>query len=188
MVDSRVKALYCFYYKGFLGVAMMENVNIRDARRTDLEGIIDIYNSTIASRMVTADLQPVTPEERESWFNKHTPEFRPLWVAEFEERLCGWVSFESFYGRPAYNQTAEVSIYIHHDFRGKGLGTYLLNSVIDACPRLNVHNLVGFIFGHNTPSLKLFSQLGFSTWGHLPKVAVLEGIERDLIIVGKRVY
>jgi len=47
--------------------------------------------------------------------------------------------------------------------------------------------LLGFIFGHNAPSLGLFAKYGFSTWAHLPKVANLDGIERDLIILGKRV-
>jgi phosphinothricin acetyltransferase len=47
--------------------------------------------------------------------------------------------------------------------------------------------LLGFIFGHNEPSLKLFERFGFEKWGHLPSVAELDGIERDLVIVGKRV-
>ncbi|MDP4105019.1 MAG: N-acetyltransferase, partial [Bacillota bacterium] len=57
-----------------------------------------------------------------------------------------------------------------------------------ACPMLHVKTLLGFIFGHNEPSLKLFSKFGFVKWAHLPKVAELDGIERDLIILGKRVY
>ena len=46
--------------------------------------------------------------------------------------------------------------------------------------------LLGFIFGHNAPSLALFERHGFVRWGDLPRVAVLDGIERDLVIVGRR--
>jgi phosphinothricin acetyltransferase len=50
-----------------------------------------------------------------------------------------------------------------------------------------VHTVLGFIFGHNQPSLGLFGKFGFETWANLPRVANLDGIERDLIILGKRV-
>jgi L-amino acid N-acyltransferase YncA len=46
---------------------------------------------------------------------------------------------------------------------------------------------LGFIFGHNAPSLGLFARFGFSRWGELPGVAAPDGVERDLIIVGRRV-
>jgi L-amino acid N-acyltransferase YncA len=167
---------------------MYEAFTIRDAEINDMSTIIDIYNSTISGRMVTADLEPVSLESRMPWFNEHSAAFRPLWVVETNGEICAWVSFQSFYGRPAYNATAEVSIYIHHDFRGKKLGKFLIQKAIDACPQLGIKTLLGFIFGHNQPSIKLFTSFGFEKWAHLPNVAELDGIERDLLILGKRVF
>jgi phosphinothricin acetyltransferase len=167
---------------------MLEDLKVRDANLNDLSNIVDIYNSTIASRMVTADTEPVSVKSREAWFNEHSPSSRPLWVVETQGKICGWLSFQSFYGRPAYQATTEVSIYIHEDFRGQKLGEYMLNTAIEACPKLHIKTLLGFIFGHNEPSLKLFSKFGFEKWAHLPNVAELDGIERDLIILGKRVF
>jgi L-amino acid N-acyltransferase YncA len=166
---------------------MYEAFTIRDAELKDMTTIIDIYNSTIPGRMVTADLEPVSVESRMPWFNDHSPDFRPLWVVETNGEICAWVSFQSFYGRPAYNGTAEVSIYIHHDFRGKKLGKFLIQKAIDACPNRGIKTLLGFIFGHNQPSINLFTSFGFEKWAHLPNVAELDGIERDLLILGKRV-
>jgi L-amino acid N-acyltransferase YncA len=166
---------------------MYEAITIRDAKRNDMQTIVDIYNSTIAGRMVTADLEPVSIESRMPWFDDHSPDFRPLWVVETNGEICAWVSFQSFYGRPAYNATAEVSIYIHHDFRGKKLGKFLIQQAIDACPKLGIKTLLGFIFGHNQPSINLFTSFGFEKWAHLPNVAELDGIERDLLILGKKV-
>lgn len=166
---------------------MHEKMIIRDAEFSDLPAIIDIYNSTIPGRMVTADTEPVTVEDREQWFYDHSPHLRPLWIVLDQGIICGWVSFQSFYGRPAYKATAEVSIYIHHAYRGRKLGKFLLQQAIDACPRLEINTLLGFVFAHNEPSVKLFSQVGFETWGHLPNVAELDGTQRDLLILGKRV-
>ena len=106
---------------------------------------------------------------------------------EVDGDMAGWLSFSSFYGRPAYDGTCEVSIYLAAEFRGKGLGRLLLQRAIDHAHAINVITLLGFIFGHNEPSLKLFERAGFTRWGHLPQVAVLDGTERDLIIVGRRV-
>jgi phosphinothricin acetyltransferase len=99
----------------------------------------------------------------------------------------GWASFQSFYGRPAYDGTCEISIYLHEDQRGKGYGKAILRYAIEQCPSLGVHTLLGFIFAHNVPSLRLFEQLGFKEWAHLPNIAVLDGVERSLTILGKRV-
>jgi phosphinothricin acetyltransferase len=161
----------------------------RTARADDLPLIVDIYNSTIASREVTADTEPVSVQSRQAWFDDHTPERRPLWVIHRpgDPEIVGWMSYSNFYGRPAYSGTAEVSIYVAEAWRGKGVGRYCLEQAIEFAPRIAVHTLLGFIFGHNAPSLALFRQYGFDTWAQLPRVANLDGVERDLIILGKRV-
>ncbi|RZI42789.1 N-acetyltransferase family protein [Herbaspirillum sp. HC18] len=159
----------------------------RLARFEDLPAIVAIYNSTVPSRQVTADTEPVSVESRHAWFAEHTPEKRPLWVVEENGAVIGWLSYSNFYGRPAYSGTAELSIYLHEDARGKGLGRYFLTEAIRFAPEIGVHTLLGFIFGHNEPSLKLFEAFGFEHWANLPRVATLDGIERDLVIVGKRV-
>ena len=166
---------------------MQKPFEIRNATIEDLPIIVDIYNSTVSSRLVTADLEEVTVESRMDWFLDHTPNFRPLWVVLFDGNICAWLSFQSFYGRPAYNGTAEISIYIHEHFRSKGLGKYMLKKALEACPQLNIDNLLGFVFAHNKPSIQLFEHYNFEKWGYLPKVAVLDDVERDLIIFGKRI-
>jgi L-amino acid N-acyltransferase YncA len=165
----------------------------RLARPKDLPVIVDIYNSTIASREVTADTEPVSVQSREGWFAEHSPERRPLWVIHAADdsaedpEVIGWMSYSNFYGRPAYSGTAELSIYIAEQWRGKGIGRYCLEQAIAFAPQIKVHTLLGFIFGHNVPSLALFRKFGFETWAHFPRVANLDGVERDLIILGKRV-
>ena len=87
-------------------------MNLRDADEADLPVIVEIYNSTVPSRMVTADTEPVSVESRVSWFREHDPERYPMWVAESGGEIAGWLSFEPFRKRPAYHATAEVSVYV----------------------------------------------------------------------------
>jgi L-amino acid N-acyltransferase YncA len=156
-----------------------------DATINDLPKIVAIYNSTVPTRMVTADTEPVSVDSRLSWFHEHNSAGRPLWVVEDDNNgIIGWVSFQSFYGRPAYAATAEISIYLDPLQRGKGIGKEVLQYSIDRAKYFGIKTLLGFIFAHNEPSLKLFKQLGFEEWANLPNIAVLDGIERSLKILG----
>lgn len=163
------------------------NAQIEDAVAGDLPAIVDIYNSTIAGRMVTADLEPVSVEDRQRWFEEHNSHHRPLWVLRRDGEIAAWLSFQSFYGRPAYNGTAEISIYVSESSRSGGAGSLLLAKALEEAPRLGLSNLVGFVFGHNEPSLGLLRKFGFEQWGLLPGVAELDGVKRDLVIVGRKV-
>ena len=123
---------------------------------------------------------------RQSWFDQHSPRRRPLWVLERGGQIAGWLSFQSFYGRPAYQGTAEVSVYVSPTHRRSGIGRELVGEAMERAPSLGLRTLLGFIFEHNLPSLKLFESFGFQRWGNLPRVADLDGVERGLIIVGRR--
>lgn len=157
---------------------------IRHATETDLEAIVAIYNAAIPTRMATADLEPVSVASRLAWFDGRSPNKRPIWVVESEGVIAGWLSFQSFYGRPAYHTTAEISIYIAPAHHQRGLGCQLLTQAIQQSPSLGLNTLLGFIFAHNQPSLKLFEKFGFQSWGYLPKVAQLDNHKRDLVIMG----
>ena len=166
----------------------MNQLKFRDASQQDLPRIVEIYNSTIASRMVTADTAPVSVASRQKWFDEHNSSKRPLWLVEDKNnQILGWVSFQSFYGRPAYDATVEISIYLDEQQRGRGLGKQILQYCIDKAPSLGVHTLLGFIFAHNLPSIALFEKMGFEEWANLPNIATLDQEERSLKILGIRI-
>ena len=168
-------------------------MQIRLAVEADLPAIIEIYNAAIPSRLATADLEPISVESRRAWFRSHDDRY-PVWVmvigshdiqSDQNEQILGWLSLQMFYGRPAYHQTAEVSIYIDPQSQGKGIGKKLLGHAIAQSSSLNISKLVGFIFAHNMASRRLFEKFGFTEWGFLPEVAELDGKEQSLVILGK---
>jgi len=163
-------------------------VLVRHAQLPDLPDIVAIYNASIPGRMATADTAPVTVAQREAWFAEFRPESRPLWVATAPGggRVLGWLSLRSFYGRPAYHATAEVGVYVAPEAQRQGVGGGLLAHALEAAPGLGLRTLLAFVFGHNEPSLAMFVRAGFAQWGRLPQVAELDGVERDLVILGRR--
>lgn len=167
--------------------AATEEMNIRDAVESDLSAIIEIYNAAIATRMSTAQLEPVTVESRRHWLTEHSPDKYPFWVLEMEGQVAGWLTIKSFLPRCAYSGTAELSVYVSEKFRGRGVGSALLEEAIARAPALEINALVGLIFAHNEASLRLFQRCGFARWGLLPRVARLDEIERDLTIMGRHI-
>ena len=160
---------------------------IRVAAEADLPAIVAIYNASVPERMATADTEPVSLESRREWFAAHTPARHPLWVDERDGEIAGWLSLGVFYNRPAWDITAEVSVYVAPAHRRQGVAGELLRTAIAAAPALGLRSLIGIIFGHNEPSLVLFRRFGFEQWGFMPGATELDEVERDVIIVGRRV-
>jgi phosphinothricin acetyltransferase len=162
-------------------------IEFKNASKEDLPRIVGTYNASIPDRLATADLEPVSVASKEAWFNQHNATTRPLLLVMADGKYAGWISFNNFYGRPAYDKTAELSIYLEPDLQSKGLGSACLEYALKLCPSLHIATLLGFIFGHNEPSLKLFYRHGFEKWAYLPAIADMDGVLRDLIIVGKKI-
>ena len=165
-------------------VTSAAKMKIRDARVSDLPAIVKIYNAAIATRISTAQLEPVTLESRRDWLKEHSSHRHPFWVLESDGHVAGWLTLKPFLPRAAYRDTAEVSVYVDQKFRRRGIARALLAEAISRAPSLGISAIVGLIFAHNQASLRLFEQLGFEKWGHLPCVARLDDVERDLTIMG----
>ena len=180
-----------------------EHFTVQRANKADLPAILAIYNQTIAGKQATANLTPVSCEERQDWFNEHVNSAtRPIYIvrAVGESETIGvrgetqtlspivaWGSFSDLYARPAYHISTEISIYLHQDYHGQGLGSLLIRWMLTQAPRLGIHNVVALIFAHNQPSLGLFRKLGFEQWGYMPKVCDMQGFIADVVMLGKAV-
>lgn len=159
---------------------------IRNAHQDDLEQVVAIYNASVPGRMATADTEPVAVDSRRAWFFEREAR-HPLWVSERAGQVVGWLSFGKFYGRPAYAATAELGVYVDPRAQRQGVARELLAEATRRAPSLGLQNLLGFVFAHNTPSLALCRGFRFVDWGRLPGVAILDGVERDLLILGLRI-
>ena len=163
-------------------------LRIRMATEADLPAIVDIYNQSIPAGWSTADTKPILVAERLEWFRKFDPAKRPIWVAEVDGQVVATAYLSSFYGgRPAYDATAEVSIYIATAYHRRGIGRRLKQWVIEQCPRLGVTTLLSMHFDHNEGTRRINEGLGFEPCGHLKEIAVVQGRRRGLMIWALRI-
>jgi phosphinothricin acetyltransferase len=164
------------------------NLRIRDAVEGDLPAIVDIYNQSIPAGWSTADTQAITVADRVEWFGKFDPARRPIWVAEVDAQVVAVIYLSSFYaGRPAYDATAEVSMYVATAYHRRGIGRQLKQWVIEQCPRLGITTLLSMHFDHNEATRRINESLGFEQMGHLTDIAVVQGHSRGLVISALRI-
>lgn len=164
----------------------------RDATVAGLPRIVEIYNRVVASRTCSCDLEPTTVQARRPSFLQHGPGRRPFWAAEGpalpEEGVAGDLGIShSVNERAGRFITADLAIDPHPRHQGRGLGTYLVAQAIDRGPALGIETLTATIFADNEASIALFKKMGFEQWSFMPRVARLEGVEKDLVLVGRRV-
>lgn len=172
-----------------------QQFTVQRAGPNDLSAILAIYNQSIAGKQATANLTAVTVAERKAWFDEHlTTATRPIYVVTAINQLeqtnaaatiVAWGSFSDLYARTAYHISSEISIYLHQDYHGKGLGSLLTRWMLTQAPSLGLHNVVALIFAHNKPSLALFTKMGFEQWGYMPKVCDMDGFIADVVMLGK---
>lgn len=159
------------------------DIQVRNAIEADLPVIVDIYNQSIPGGWSTADTKPVQVEDRLDWFRKFDPKRRPIWVAVADGQIVAWAGLTSFYhGRPAYDATAEISIYIATAYHRRGIGRFLKQWAIGQCPRLGITTLLSMHFDHNLVTPRINESLGFEQCGHLKEIAVVGGQKRGLVI------
>jgi len=162
-------------------------ITLRAHRPGDMGWVVHRHGALYAAEYGwNAEFEALVAEIVAKFLRGHDPARERCWIAEREGAIVGWLSFQDFYGRPAYGATAELSVYVSGAAQRGGIGRGLLARALERAPALGLTTLVGFVFAHNTASVTLFERHGFARWGHLPRVARLDGVERDLLIVGRR--
>jgi phosphinothricin acetyltransferase len=162
-------------------------MSLRAATIGDLPAIVGIYNAAIPGRMATADTEPLSVEDRRSWFEDRDHSRHPILVEERDGEIVGWVSFQPFREKPAYRYTVEISLYIAPGWQARGIGRALLAEALERAPSYGVKTVIGLVFSHNTPSTKVAKALGFEEWGCLRDACEMDGQEYSVTIFGKRV-
>ena len=159
-------------------------ITIRRARLEDAAAIADIYNEAILTTTATFDTEPKTAEERAQWLQSHDDR-QPIVVAVVDGAVVGWASLTVWSDRPAYDDTAESSFYVHSAHRRQGIGRKLKEAIIDEARRLGFHTLIARITEGSSESLHLNESTGYVCVGTLKQVGRKFGRLLDVHILQK---
>jgi phosphinothricin acetyltransferase len=146
-------------------------MKVRPATRDDLPEILEIYNDAVLKTTASYDYEPRTLEHRTAWYEERTKGQYPVLVAENGCRqVVGWSALNPFHSRMGYQFTAENSVYVAEQERGKGIGKLLLAPLIDAARMRGLHAIIAAIDAENEASIRLHACFGFEQVAFLKEV------------------
>ena len=145
-------------------------VEIRPAEKDDLDAMLAIYNDAIINTTAVYDYQPRASETQRQWFETKQAQRLPVFVAHDGATIVGFGSFGPFRPWPAYQYTAENSLYVDSAHRRKGAGQALLDSLLQAAQTGGYHAMVAGIDATNEASLALHRKAGFQPVAHFREV------------------
>jgi L-amino acid N-acyltransferase YncA len=159
-------------------------ITIRRATMKDLAAITDIYNEAILKTAATFDTNPKTVEEQKPWFKSHDSK-HPILVAEKDGFVIAWASLSKWSDRCAYSDTAEISIYVKEEHRGKGIGKKLMHEILDQGQKGGLHTVIARISEPNEASVRLHEAFGFEHTGTMKEVGRKFGKLLDVHLMQK---
>jgi L-amino acid N-acyltransferase len=138
---------------------------IRKARFEDIPAMTGIYNEVVRTNPATFDIDPQSLESRTKWFYSHGVN-NPIIVVEEEGKVFGYAGLSPFGSDDGYDRSVKLCIYLHKDKRGEGLGSILMQAILElAKQNPNIHTVVSEITSTNEASKRLHESFGFTYCG-----------------------
>lgn len=160
---------------------MSTTATVRAMTADDWDDVRRIYGSGIATRNATFETDVPTAEILDAkWVE------RQRWVITQQGVVAGWAAMTHVSARDCYRGVAETSIYIDTHLVGHGLGKQLLAHQVEAAIDAGFWTLQTSIFPENEASLAIHRKAGFRDVGRRERIARLDGIWRDTIVLELR--
>jgi L-amino acid N-acyltransferase YncA len=156
-------------------------VMIREMLPVDSKSVLEIYAMGLETGNAT--FETIVPSWQE-WDLKHLSHSR--FVYESDGKVVGWAALTPFSSRIVYCGVAELSIYVASEFRGKKIGSALMERIIYSSEVNGIWTLFSSVFPENEATLSLHKKFGFRIIGKREKIAKLDGNWRDTILLERR--
>ncbi len=161
----------------------VEKIEIRSLAPEDWESVLAIYLEGIATGLATFE---TAAPSWEKWNSGHLSFARLVALSKESGQVAGWAALSSVSSRSVYSGVSEVSVYVGNLFWGKGVGGALLGRLIQASENNGIWTLQAGVFPENIPSLALHEKHGFRRIGFRERIAKLNGVWRDTVLLERR--
>lgn len=156
-------------------------LSIRAMGRADWPAIRDIYEQGIATGNATFETE--APDWR-SWDRAHRPDCRL--VASLDGEVVGWAALTPYSSRAVYAGVAEISVYVADRARSRGVGSSLLDAMIEASEAAGIWTLQAGVMADNEASIRLHTAAGFRVVGLRERLGARQGDWRDVVLLERR--
>lgn len=147
-------------------------MKIRLAERTDVPSMREIFNEVLRNSNSIYREEEVTLEERYAWFDEKLEHGFPIFGAYEGDHLIGYAGYGTWRAAQGYRKSVELTIYVDQKFRGVGIGSALMKTIIDHARTDGYHVMIGAIDAANQQSIEFHKRFGFVEVARMPEVAL----------------
>jgi len=155
-------------------------VTFREISENDLPVIKNIYDWYILNSTATFHTEPISIDQLKDFIYIGHPLYKSYLICSGAD-VAGYCIITNYKKRPAYDRTAEATIYLRPEFHGMGIGRLALEHLENKAKEVNLKNLIGVISGDNISSIKLFEKSGFFKCAHYKNVGEKFGKVLDVV-------
>ncbi|MBD0380405.1 GNAT family N-acetyltransferase [Paenibacillus sedimenti] len=163
---------------------MIQEIQFRDLEEADIPLLMDIYNHFVMHTTVSFHTEPVTLDEFTDSVVHPNPRYKTF-VIMLDGSLQGYVQVMPHKKKQAYATSGEVTIYLHPECVGKGIGTAALQHIEAFAKENGYHVLVSTICSENSPSIRSFTKNGYFQCAHFREVGLKWGKFLDIVTYQK---
>ena len=157
------------------------DVTTRPVTDDDMPTVLAIYDEGLATRNATFETKlPTAKQLRAKWVPGMA------WVAELDGQVVGWTAVTPVSDRECYAGVGETSVYVTEAARGRGVGKALLFTQVTQADKAGMWTLQTSIFPENRASLALHRSAGYRTLAVRTRIAQLDGVWRDTVLLERR--
>ncbi len=145
-------------------------IEIRRAENRDIGEILDIVNYEILNSTVLYDYKERTYDQQLRWFEQKEADAMPVIVAERNNEVVGFGTYDIFRPWAAYRFSVEHSVYVNNNSRGAGIGKLILSELIESAREDGYHTMIAGVDGSNGRSIEFHKRFGFKEIGTFKEV------------------
>jgi phosphinothricin acetyltransferase len=160
---------------------------IRDALPDDVPAITEIYNEAIREGGLTGQLEPLSLDDRRTWFALHRGRYG-VYVKVVDGAVVGYSALSPYRGgRGAFDETVEISYFLAGGHRGCGYGRELITHAMERAGGAGFRLMVAIALGCNSRSVDILVKYGFDICGRVPGAARIGGQYVDHLYLARAV-
>ena len=164
----------------------MENISFRILEEKDIPAILEIYSYYIAETTATCQISPIDEEMMRKTVMPESPRYQSYAIMS-DDQLCGYALFTRFKTREAFDNTAEITLYLKQGCTSKGIGTVALKFIENKAKMAGMHVLVSLVSSENASSIRLFERNGYIKCAEFKEVSFKFGRYFNLLCYQKMI-